>query len=59
MVKRAVEELFKTQVKWVRLMNYYGKEKRYGKYTGRRSCWKKAYIKLKEEAKMIEYFEVV
>jgi len=58
-IKKAVEELFKTQVKWVRILNFKGKEKRYGRYTGRRPSWKKAYVKLKKDAKMIEYFEVI
>ncbi len=58
-VKRAVEELFKTEVDTVRIMNFKGKLKRYGRYTGRRPSWKKAYVKLKKDAKMIEYFEVV
>lgn len=58
-IKKAVEELFKTQVEWVRVLNFKGKEKRYGRYTGRRPSWKKAYVKLKKDAKMIEYFEVV
>jgi len=58
-VKKAVEELFKTHVESVRIMNFRGKLKRYGRYTGRRSSWKKAYVKLKKDAKMIEYFEVV
>ncbi len=58
MVKTAVEKLFKTEVDTVKLMNYSGKEKRYGKYTGKRSSWKKAYVKLTPKAKMIEYFEV-
>jgi large subunit ribosomal protein L23 len=57
-VKKAVEELFKTQVESVRIMNFRGKMKRYGRYTGRRPSWKKAYVKLKKDAKMIEYFEV-
>lgn len=59
MVKKAVEELFKTKVEWVRILNYQGKEKRFGRYTGKRPSWKKAYVKLKKDAKMIEYFEVV
>lgn len=58
-IKRAVEDLFKTQVESVRIMNFQGKMKRYGRYTGRRPSWKKAYVKLKKDAKMIEYFEVV
>jgi large subunit ribosomal protein L23 len=59
MVKEAVETLFKTQVDTVRIMNFQGKEKRYGRFSGRRPGWKKAYVKLKPGAKMIEYFEVV
>jgi large subunit ribosomal protein L23 len=58
LVKEAVEKLFNTKVESVRLMNYYGKEKRYGRFTGRRASWKKAYVKLQKDAKMIEYFEV-
>ncbi|MCK4888492.1 MAG: 50S ribosomal protein L23 [Candidatus Aminicenantes bacterium] len=58
LVKEAVEKLFNTKVESVKLMNYYGKEKKYGRFTGRRSSWKKAYVKLKKDAKMIEYFEV-
>lgn len=58
-VKRAVEKLFNTEVDSVRVMNFKGKLKRYGRYTGRRPSWKKAYVKLKKDAKMIEYFEVV
>jgi large subunit ribosomal protein L23 len=59
MVKKAVEELFKVQIQWVRLMNYSGKQKRFGRFTGKQPKWKKAYVKLKPEAQMIEYFEVV
>ena len=58
-IKKAVEELFKTQVEYVRVLNYKGKMKRFGRFTGRRSGWKKAYVKLKEDAKMVEYIEVV
>jgi large subunit ribosomal protein L23 len=59
MVKKAVEELFKTKVETVRLLNFQGKEKRHGRYIGRRADWKKAYVKLSPEAKMIEYIEVI
>jgi large subunit ribosomal protein L23 len=59
LIKKAVEDLFKTKVASVRILNFSGKEKRYGRYTGKRSDWKKAYVKLKPDAKMIEYFEVV
>lgn len=59
MVKKAVEELFKTKVESVRILNFQGKEKRHGRYLGRRADWKKAYVKLSPEAKMIEYVEVI
>lgn len=58
-IKKAVEELFKTEVEYVRVMNFKGKSKRYGRFTGLRPSWKKAYVKIKDTAKMIEYFEVV
>jgi large subunit ribosomal protein L23 len=58
-IKKAVEEIFKTKVESVRVMNFKGKEKRYGRYTGLRPSWKKAYVKLKKDAKMIDYVEVV
>jgi len=58
-VKKAVEALFETQVESVRVINYDGKIKRYGKYSGRRASWKKAFVTLKADAKMIEYVEVV
>ena len=59
MVKKAVEELYKTKVESVRILNFQGKEKRHGRYIGRRADWKKAYVKLSPEAKMIEYVEVI
>jgi len=59
MIKKAVEELFKTRVVWVRILNFQGKEKRHGRYVGRRADWKKAYVKLSPEVKMIEYVEVI
>jgi large subunit ribosomal protein L23 len=46
-VKAAVELLFKVQVKAVQVANVKGKEKRFGKMTGRRKGWKKAYVCLK------------
>ncbi len=58
-IKHAVEELFKTRVATVRVVNLLGKTKRYGRFSGRRSSWKKAYVKLAPDAKMIEYVEVV
>jgi len=37
--------------------NVHGKVKRQGRYVGRRSDWKKAYVVLKQGEKMIEFFE--
>ena len=46
-IKRAVELLFKVEVESVQVLNVKGKQKRFGKFVGRRSDWKKAYVKLK------------
>jgi large subunit ribosomal protein L23 len=54
-VKKAVEEVFKTEVDSVRVVNFKGKLKRYGRYTGHRPDWKKAYVRLKSGEKMPEY----
>ena len=45
-IKAAVELLFKVQVKAVQVANVKGKVKRFGRFTGRRSSWKKAYVGL-------------
>lgn len=45
-VKAAVELLFKTKVQDVTVTNVKGKEKRFGRYIGRRRNWKKAYVRL-------------
>ena len=47
-VKAAVELMFKTQVKSVSIVNVRGKEKRFGRFMGRRASWKKAYVALAE-----------
>ena len=46
-IKAAVELLFKVQVESVQVANVKGKQKRFGKLTGRRKNWKKAYVCLK------------
>lgn len=43
-VKAAVELLFKVQVKSVQIANVKGKVKRFGRTTGRRKDWKKAFV---------------
>jgi len=45
-VKAAVELLFKTKVRDVTVANVKGKEKRFGRFLGRRRSWKKAYVRL-------------
>jgi len=46
-VKRAVELMFSVEVASVHILNVKGKHKRFGKFFGERSDWKKAYVKLK------------
>lgn len=46
-IKAAVELMFKVQVESVQVANIKGKEKRFGRFIGRRRHWKKAYICLK------------
>jgi large subunit ribosomal protein L23 len=58
-IKKAAEKLFKVKVESVRIMNKRGKKRRVGRNEGRKKDWKKAYLKLKEGEKMIEYFEAV
>jgi large subunit ribosomal protein L23 len=46
-VKAAVEFLFKVEVEGVQVLNVKGKEKRTGRFVGRRNSWKKAYVRVK------------
>ena len=45
-VKNAVELMFGVKVESVRVLNVKGKVKRFGRSLGKRSDWKKAYVKL-------------
>jgi large subunit ribosomal protein L23 len=56
-VKRAVEAQFKVKVAEVRIANCHGKVRRRGRVAGRRPDWKKAYVRLAEGEKPIEFFE--
>ena len=47
-VRDAVERLFKVHVRDVRVMNYLGKMRRMGRFSGRRADWKKAVVTLKQ-----------
>ena len=46
-IKKAVELLFEVEVESVQVLNVKGKSKRFSQMLGRRSDWKKAYVKLK------------
>jgi large subunit ribosomal protein L23 len=56
-IRRAVEEQFKVKVAEVRVANCHGKVRRQGKFAGRRADWKKAFVRLAEGEKMIDFFE--
>lgn len=56
-IKLAIEQLFKTKVAEVRTQAKAGKIRRVGRSAGRTKDWKKAYVRLREGEKPIEYFE--
>ena len=56
-IKRAVEHLLGSKVESLRTSIAHGKVKRQGRYAGRRSDWKKAYVKLRAGQKMPEFLE--
>jgi len=56
-IKEAVQQIFKVKVEGVRTANFFGKMRRRGQSEGYRRDWKKAYVKLAEGEKMIEYAE--
>lgn len=56
-VKDAVESIFGVKVDKVNIMNYKGKSKRVGRYTGMTSRRRKAIVKLAADSKEIEIFE--
>jgi large subunit ribosomal protein L23 len=58
-IKEATEQIFKVKVDNVRIVRKKGKRRRVGRNEGYTRDWKKAYVKLKEGEKMIEYFEAV
>jgi large subunit ribosomal protein L23 len=58
LVKAAVEQLFKVKVADVRTSNVEGKLRRRGKFSGYRSDWKKAYVRLKAGEKVPEYSDI-
>lgn len=55
-IRNAVESLFDVKVLSVRTMSVRGKTKRMGRFEGKTSAWKKAFVTLKE-GESIEFFE--
>ncbi len=56
-IRRAIEQLLGAKVSDVRTANAHGKVKRQGKFVGRRSDWKKAYVKLRDGQKLPDFLE--
>ena len=56
-IKKAIETIFDVKVESVNTMRIQGKMKRQGRTQGRRPERKKAYVKLTEGSKTIEFFE--
>lgn len=54
-IKQAVELLLKVKVAKVNVLNMPGKLKRLGRFSGRRSDWKKAFVTLKKGEKLEMY----
>ncbi len=57
-IRAAVEKLFKVKVEDVRTANLDGKLRRRGRFSGYRSDWKKAWVKLKAGEKIPEFAEI-
>ena len=55
-IKAAVESFFGVKVADVRTARVRGKTKRFGRFQGKRSNWKKAYVRLVEGASL-NFFE--
>jgi large subunit ribosomal protein L23 len=58
-IKKAVEEIFGVEVASVHTVNSDGKMRRQGNSSGRTPSSKKAYVKLKENSKGIEFFDSI
>jgi len=57
-IGKAIEVLFGVKVREVRTMRYAGKQRRVGRFVGRRAAWKKAVVTLRA-GDTIEIFEGV
>ena len=56
-IKQAVQRIFKVKVASVQTANFAGKERRRGRFAGYHRDWKKAFVRLKEGEKMVEFAE--
>ena len=56
-IKKAIEEIFKVDVKSVNTVSVKSKPKRLGVHLGKTSEWKKAIVTLKADSKTIEFFD--
>lgn len=58
-IKLAIEQIFKVKVTNVNTLRMPAKPKRYGRYSGYTSEWKKAIVSLSADSKELEFFETV
>ncbi|CAG7647435.1 50S ribosomal protein L23 [Paenibacillus solanacearum] len=58
-IKQAIEQIFKVKVTNVNTLRMPAKPKRYGRYSGYTSEWKKAIVTLSADSKELEFFESV
>ncbi|MFD0716733.1 50S ribosomal protein L23 [Paenibacillus sp. GCM10027626] len=58
-IKNAIQEIFKVKVSSVNTMRMPAKPKRYGRYNGYTSEWKKAIVQLSQDSNELEFFETV
>ena len=58
-IKNAIEAIFGVKVAKVNTINMRGKNKRMGRFEGKRPDWKKAIVTLKDDSKPIEFFEAL
>ena len=56
-IKHAVQHLLGSKVASVRTSIMHGKVKRQGRFVGQRSDWKKAYVRLRDGERMLEFLE--
>jgi large subunit ribosomal protein L23 len=57
-IKQVIEKRFGVHVLSVRTMNMQGKMKTLGRFTGRRSGWKKAIVTIKPDEKLVVFENV-